>query len=321
MLIVCRIYALTFFIINNNIINEVSCLIVKVFNLTMLCCEVKPMRDELFKIHYSNMPFNNNNLLQIYFCGHYRHEADKTPFYREKAQGYQIFYSVTGKGWLNYDGKDNTIEPGDVVCIDLNKRHGIGAFPGYIWEHYWCMLGGLYFEEIYDILFGKSNIIKSENCEKINHLFIDLFSMRKADDRFFDMKGTLVIMQILCDLLPVNRFQTKEDQQQANQVENTIKYMKNNLGTDINLAQLSKISGYSPSRYSDIFKKITGISPGKYLLKKRMDYARKLLLETDLSVDIIAEMVGFKTRNAFITSFKKHTFITPGKFRKSPQFY
>lgn len=52
-----------------------------------------------------------------------------------------------------------------------------------------------------------------------------------------------------------------------------------------------------------------------YLNRFRINKAKKLLLEPDLSIVDIAEMVGFKSENYFCTLSKKVTGMTPAKLR------
>jgi two-component system response regulator YesN len=57
----------------------------------------------------------------------------------------------------------------------------------------------------------------------------------------------------------------------------------------------------------------------EYIAKLRLSHAKRLLLETSLKIDDIAEKVGYLGRNSFIRIFKKYEGITPGKFRTSYQ--
>ena len=54
-----------------------------------------------------------------------------------------------------------------------------------------------------------------------------------------------------------------------------------------------------------------------YIIDERINYAKKLLIETDKSIGAIASEVGYKTTQHFCTIFNRHTGVTPGVYRTS----
>ncbi|NCB42622.1 MAG: response regulator [Clostridia bacterium] len=73
--------------------------------------------------------------------------------------------------------------------------------------------------------------------------------------------------------------------------------------------------GVSVSHLSMLFKKKKGINFIKYLINHRMEKAKKLFCETDLSVIEISIKCGYSNVYYFSHSFKKYTGKTPGGFR------
>lgn len=71
----------------------------------------------------------------------------------------------------------------------------------------------------------------------------------------------------------------------------------------------------SPSYLSHLAKKTNGDDFTSLLTKFRLAHACKLLRQTRLSVDEIADRCGFKYTTYFITRFKKHYKVTPHVFR------
>ena len=55
----------------------------------------------------------------------------------------------------------------------------------------------------------------------------------------------------------------------------------------------------------------------EYLLKQKMDYAGKLLSETDMPVALIASKVGYENFTNFTQMFRKYTGTTPTEYRKN----
>lgn len=73
----------------------------------------------------------------------------------------------------------------------------------------------------------------------------------------------------------------------------------------------------NPHYLSKCFKAETGESLRDYINKYRIDAAKNLLLESNMTMKEIAEKVGFIDNNAFIRVFKKYEGVTPGVYRKT----
>lgn len=72
----------------------------------------------------------------------------------------------------------------------------------------------------------------------------------------------------------------------------------------------------SESYFSQIFKEIMGEKFSDYLEKKRMGYAKKLLLETDWTVERIGMETGYSNTNAFRKAYKRYFGVSPAQGRK-----
>lgn len=81
----------------------------------------------------------------------------------------------------------------------------------------------------------------------------------------------------------------------------------------VQVADAFEISNYSLSR---MFKSQVGIGFAEYLIEKRLNYAKNLLLESDYSINDIALMSGFSSVHYFSRMFKASLDITPSQFRK-----
>lgn len=93
-------------------------------------------------------------------------------------------------------------------------------------------------------------------------------------------------------------------------------YINNNFEKDITLTQLSQMLHLSPNYFLKLFKKEMGITPKEYLLQIRLDYARSLLSETDLNINVLASECGFHDASYFSMFFKKRYGTTPLEYRK-----
>lgn len=75
----------------------------------------------------------------------------------------------------------------------------------------------------------------------------------------------------------------------------------------------------SCSRFSEWFKNQTGVSPHKYILMKKIKYAKTQLANSDASIKNIAENCGFGDSHYFSRIFTKYSGMSPSEYRKNSQ--
>ena len=98
-------------------------------------------------------------------------------------------------------------------------------------------------------------------------------------------------------------------------VESLKAYLKKNYGQPVNLAKIASQFNFSNSYLTKIFKEHTGVSPGKYLKKYRINVAKKLLIDSNLSANEISDKCGFIDQFHFSKTFKSEAGISPIQFR------
>jgi AraC family transcriptional regulator len=93
--------------------------------------------------------------------------------------------------------------------------------------------------------------------------------------------------------------------------------LNEHLDGDIALAELATECGLSPGRFMRTFKKSFGVSVRRYLLHKRIQAAKSVLLHSNKSLLEIALEVGFTDQSAFNRSFRAITGTSPGRWRRA----
>ena len=94
-------------------------------------------------------------------------------------------------------------------------------------------------------------------------------------------------------------------------------FMNANLHRRIRLAELAGAANLSSSRFSHAFKTQTGISPGEYLRRLRMEKARHLLATSVLRIKEIMAMAGYNSKSHFVRHFRRYFGLSPSGYRKS----
>lgn len=80
---------------------------------------------------------------------------------------------------------------------------------------------------------------------------------------------------------------------------------------DMSLTYVSERLGVSSAYLSSVFKREAGVSLTQYITEIRIAQAKKLLQETGMTVEQIAQRVGFGGKRYFCTVFKRETGMTP----------
>ncbi|RUT91735.1 AraC family transcriptional regulator, partial [Mesorhizobium sp. USDA-HM6] len=71
----------------------------------------------------------------------------------------------------------------------------------------------------------------------------------------------------------------------------------------------------SPYHFARAFSKTFGVSPHRYVLILRLDFAEKLLADRRMSITDIADLSGFSSQSHLTTTMKKYRNVTPQQVR------
>jgi AraC-like DNA-binding protein len=99
-------------------------------------------------------------------------------------------------------------------------------------------------------------------------------------------------------------------------VKSIHEYLMKNYREEITLKQIADQVHMAPASVSRFFKSATGMSVFEYLNKIKIELARQLLLNTEMSVVDISYDCGFNNLSHFNKQFKKFNQATPRQFRK-----
>lgn len=100
-------------------------------------------------------------------------------------------------------------------------------------------------------------------------------------------------------------------------LDRTLDYIEAHAHEDIRLADLAAVACLSAHHFSRAFKASTGCSPSQYVLERRVERAKHLLIGTDEPIAKIALDCGFSSQSHMTTVFRKLINLTPAKCRKT----
>jgi AraC family transcriptional regulator len=88
------------------------------------------------------------------------------------------------------------------------------------------------------------------------------------------------------------------------------------LAEDLSLTELASEVNLSPSHFSSLFRKTTGLSPHHYIVQRRLERAQHLLTSTKLSIGEIATTVGFYDQSHLVRQMRRIMGVTPTYVRE-----
>ncbi|MFJ2835456.1 helix-turn-helix domain-containing protein [Nocardia sp. NPDC087230] len=87
-------------------------------------------------------------------------------------------------------------------------------------------------------------------------------------------------------------------------------------GQEWTVEALARVALASRSGFAARFQAATGLTPGRYLTKLRVERAQVYLAEHNVSVGAVARRLGYRSETAFGRAFRRHTGHTPSQWRR-----
>lgn len=236
--------------------------------------------------------------------------ADRTKYsYRHI---YILEYVISGEGFIEFNGETYKVKTGDFYFLSTHHSHRYYSNPDNPYTKVWINLGGRLMNEIVSFYNLQSGIaVKQMHCRKtFDSIYKECERITENNKPEIYRSVFKLVMHLLnqlvgdtaCDVLSPASYKIKD-------------YIDANIQSDLNLDTISSRFFFSKSYIIGCFKSEFGISPKQYILQKKIDTAKNMLLETDMSIKAISEMLRFADSHHFSNTFKKQVGMAPVEFR------
>ena len=230
---------------------------------------------------------------------------------------FEIEIVVQGNGTHIFNGKSYPVTKGDVYLLTPVDFHEIDASEQI---------------ELLNISFDESCLTESIRTFLYTTAFTKI--RRFTGDQYERLVMAAELLRRECEtenpctaqLLDylLSRFIRQNDQpmeytanqEQLSGMKKAVAYIELHFREKITLEQLSAISGYNPTYFSELFRKFTGQTYIDRVTELRINYA-KSLLSGGLSVADACFGSGFGSLSNFLAVFKAKCGTTPSKYRKN----
>lgn len=218
------------------------------------------------------------------------------------------------KGECVFCGK--RAESGNVFLIPKCVLHEFIAEENYM--HYWIAFGGSRAAELLErseVSSVKNRIYDVRAPEYLSGLFE--FAFARCSDTPAGERIAVGILISALSLLIIDGVKRENAGKEADYADRAASFIEKNSYRRITMKQVSDYVMISEKHLCRLFKRKFGIPPQRYLLKIRMERAKRLLLETDLLVKEVAASVGYSSQLEFTRMFRHFFSVSPSALRKT----
>lgn len=248
---------------------------------------------------------------------------------------YEIFYLLEGERRFFFDNRAYLVKGGTLILVDENAIHMTMANSDQEFGHDRIIL---YVDrdkmKEYDQMFSNLNLVKflHQNYgvfplnEKQQQDFINLYLKLQNE---FDNKNrnykAMIDMEIIMyfiQFMRENHTPALQDQDQVSSskyktIYAVADYISENFDRQLSLDNLAGQFFISKYYLSRTFKEITGYGINEYINIHRIQRAKRLLEETDMSISEISIALGYESMTYFEKIFKTYMTLSPLKYRKT----
>lgn len=233
-----------------------------------------------------------------------------------------FYYLDEGFGKLTIENDNIEVNAGDLIIINSNVGHTLHLdksisnvkYLGFGIES--VSIAGLDDDESKSINYF--HIDNRNKALRFEDYFEDIHREYKSNDIFARSLANATATTLVINLLRKYRkdITIKRDKKVNRQIDYIKSYIDSNYSEDIKLEDLSAMAYMNKFHLISEFKQSYRITPIEYLILKRIEIAKSLLISTNHSMEEISAMVGFNSQSYFNQVFKKKAGQTPSQFRR-----
>lgn len=226
-----------------------------------------------------------------------------------------ITHIIRGSFTYVKDGKHSTAHSGETVILDCFKEHEYYTRDSF--ESIWVHLNGSNCVNLYhEIENMAGNTVCCKSPQLVEEILFNVHNVLGGEKTMPESRLSMELYHLMTELLLAQNPSGSQTMRYDSLVRDIKYYVSTHLNENLSVKALAERGYMSVTNFSRVFKQQTGISPYEYVLISRLNKAKELLRQTDMSISQIAAAVGFNSDSNFIHFFSQNTGISPKSFRK-----
>jgi len=220
------------------------------------------------------------------------------------------------------------LKEGDIILITPGALHGMEASVGkrFIMQADFTLLHGIKSLESLLSIISPMLLITPSSAPKthplvhalIHEIFDEYFNDSPLGEAFIYAKLLEIFVHIGRNHVPCMKTYDKNSRKHREYTERFMficDYIQEHSDENLTLEQVAALSGFSKYHFSRLFKQFTNVTFYRYLNRKRIEKAEKLLVNQESTITDIALSCGFSSLSSFIRMFKLIKDCTPTEFK------
>lgn len=254
-------------------------------------------------------------------CG-YLNERKFTLGEKNNYNEFLLLYSLEGTVSYTKSSRTFYVQPNSVITTACNTTLSFTRVSKE-WKYYYFIISGSHAKLFYNLIRTHDNIILCNPFTNVLDYFMDLYyilceSPEHYNDAWKYIHTSMLIHSIFTSLydLAFNISMIKDiTPAQESNINASLKYISLHYKDELSIDTISSQAGFSKYYFCKLFKQQMGVTVHQYVNEFRINKAKELLAYSKLSINSIANHVGFKTTLTFLRAFERSVHMTPSEYR------
>lgn len=229
-----------------------------------------------------------------------------------KSNWYSIEYVVEGEGVVQEDDKISRVKGGDFFILHPGKYHHYYSDKKNPWKKIWVTFSmNTEFVTTLLKLYKIEDRTFFKGLNSYVHLdeIYELFQTERPD---FNRELELLIYQMVIDLA----YKADKLENSDTELDVAKRFIEKRVASKISVKDVADWIGVSYTYFSKTFKKKFGISPAKYIIEQKIELAKHLLANTNMSIPQISDHLAFSDLSYFSYVFSKTCGVSASEYRQ-----
>jgi len=224
---------------------------------------------------------------------------------RNYHDSFLLIYTVKGSGMVN----KKELNAHQAIIIDCHSPHRYENMSS-DWEFLWLHFNGTAAEGLYQLICSEENepLNTETDFEIILTELIDSFYVQNTVSLLKSSESIQRLISMIAGSVANGN---------NSSIDTTLEYIHSNYMNQLSVDEMAAMINLSKYHFIRIFKRTVGVTPYSYLTNYRITMAKRMLVETSLSIDEISQKCGYLDTANFISKFKTHSGMSPHKYRVS----
>lgn len=261
---------------------------------------------------------------------------------------HEILYCFRGNAAIDIGDEEYLITEGDLVIIPPDTPHRFWVDETKDGELYWLHCDFEYREDgdwVYEyyntperyarLFFGELQerehlrpralffdgkplpvLVSFQDTDEVDIIFRTLYKLYVRRGEQFYIESKILILRLLKAIFAAQGCFAPTTSSNNERICSIIKnFIYTNYFRKLTVKEICACTHLNPEYAGKVFRKVTGTSVIDFLNRYRIDMAKKLLLDTDLSIADVGDMVGFQSEAYFSNVAKKVTGMSPARLK------